>query len=672
MLDPVTAGTNKQNAPRQIQPIDLARLRDVGRGEDGLWEESPISVSPDGGRIAYQIRQADPGENRYCIGMFVAPLRGEGKPLQVDAGGVLLKGTMSIRGLAAFPQGTPRIVVPRWSPDGTMIAYIRSDGGPSRLWLAAADGSGSRAIGGVPGDILDLKWSEDGQSMFVATRPALDQAERQIDDEGLSGFHFDLRFSPAARSRPYVREPIAVIWSAIDLRSGTFRSVSPLEDRQAGDRSPEPQLASSHALASSGRRAWAEAIGAQFASPRVVKVSESGGDIRSCDDPDCRGVLTFGWAADGQSIWYVRRSGWASEEMSIHLWAPGQKPHLQYRVTGILSGCVRAVAEIICTEESSSSPMRIVGIDVETGHQRTIVDLNPEFQFIELAPVRRLRIKNSYGVESFADLVLPARRPPNSRFPLVVIQYQSRGFLRGGTGDEAPAFALAAQGLAVLSFNRPKDYYSDPAPTQEDYFRAVMHDRIDRRSVLSSLDALLDAAIDSGAIDPDKVGIWGLSDGASTTQHALLNGRHRFRAVSLASCCEDPETFELLGGPVLEEAFASYGYPSWGGKNDPWADYSLARNAARVRSPFLLQMADSEYMKSLEMASAFRSLGRPVDAFVFPNERHIKWQPAHRLAIYQRNIDWFRFWLLDKEDADPKKSEQYARWKAMREALGNK
>jgi hypothetical protein len=32
-----------------------------------------------------------------------------------------------------------------------------------------------------------------------------------------------------------------------------------------------------------------------------------------------------------------------------------------------------------------------------------------------------------------------------------------------------------------------------------------------------------------------------------------------------------------------------------------------------------------------------------------------------------RNLDWFRFWLQDYEDAVPEKEGQYARWRKLRE-----
>lgn len=56
-----------------------------------------------------------------------------------------------------------------------------------------------------------------------------------------------------------------------------------------------------------------------------------------------------------------------------------------------------------------------------------------------------------------------------------------------------------------------------------------------------------------------------------------------------------------------------------------------------------------------------------ADLYVFPNEPHLKFQPRHKLAIYKRNVDWFRFWLQGFEDADPSKADQYEHWRAMRE-----
>lgn len=58
-----------------------------------------------------------------------------------------------------------------------------------------------------------------------------------------------------------------------------------------------------------------------------------------------------------------------------------------------------------------------------------------------------------------------------------------------------------------------------------------------------------------------------------------------------------------------------------------------------------------------------------ADLYIFPHETHQKFQPRHKLAAYERNLDWFRFWLQEHEDDDPVKRNQYEHWRAMRDAL---
>jgi hypothetical protein len=47
----------------------------------------------------------------------------------------------------------------------------------------------------------------------------------------------------------------------------------------------------------------------------------------------------------------------------------------------------------------------------------------------------------------------------------------------------------------------------------------------------------------------------------------------------------------------------------------------------------------------------------------------IKFQPRHKLAAHERNLDRFRFWLQGYEAPDPAKAAQYARWRLVRSSL---
>ena len=64
---------------------------------------------------------------------------------------------------------------------------------------------------------------------------------------------------------------------------------------------------------------------------------------------------------------------------------------------------------------------------------------------------------------------------------------------------------------------------------------------------------------------------------------------------------------------------------------------------------------------------ALRENHKPVEAYIHPDEYHIKWQPTQRYSIYRRNIQWLKFWLQDVEESDPIYPDQYERWRKLRE-----
>ena len=123
-----------------------------------------------------------------------------------------------------------------------------------------------------------------------------------------------------------------------------------------------------------------------------------------------------------------------------------------------------------------------------------------------------------------------------------------------------------------------------------------------------------------------------------------------------------------IGGIAYADRMRRLGYPpASSGDAEFWRPISLAANAASIDTPLLMQLADDEYLLALETFTALREHNQPVEMFVFPDEHHIKWQPAHRLAIYERNLAWFDFWL---RGVLPEDRDQAARWIAMGEQSG--
>jgi hypothetical protein len=123
-----------------------------------------------------------------------------------------------------------------------------------------------------------------------------------------------------------------------------------------------------------------------------------------------------------------------------------------------------------------------------------------------------------------------------------------------------------------------------------------------------------------------------------------------------------------MAGRLWHSIFADWGLGGWpeGKASVNWHRVSVTLNADQIEAPLLMNAADSEYFGGLDVVTALEQLGKPEEMFVYPGELHVKNQPAHRREIYERNVDWFRFWLKGEQDGNPAKAAQYERWRRLR------
>ncbi|HVI97495.1 MAG TPA: Atxe2 family lasso peptide isopeptidase [Sphingomonas sp.] len=651
---------------RSITANDLVRLRDIGFPDASVYNAaSPFGVSADGREVAFVISRADPVQNRYCRALVIMPVDGSAAPRVVDEGGAMLQHRGDVRGLFAS-YGTPEVVTPKWSPDGKWIAYLKREDGVTQIWRVSTRGATSAAVTHSAVDIEAVAWSADGKRLIYSARPAERVEETAIDAEGDAGWLYDDRITPNAgpRPRPIVAHlPLETF--VIDPRDGSTRPATPeqrarpaAEDQQGGEPQTVPLMQEHDRLIPLSYRRQ----GAQF----VVTLN---GTERTCRAKACGGDVAGVWGDPANdNVILLRRQGWRNEATALYRWKPGKTaPRLLFSTDDAIGWCVAARHDLVCTRENATTPRRVVRIDPDDGASTVIFDPNPAFSRINLGSVRRLRWRNDRGLEAWGDLVLPPSYRRGERLPMIVVQYHSRGFLRGGTGDEYPIFLFAAHGFAVLSIERPAGAVLTPdAMTSREIIAAGTKDWTERRSLQSSLETGVRAAIATGAVDPARIGITGLSDGATSVRFALINSQ-LFAAAAISSCCIEPVSALTMDGIRFADANLAMGYPGMNAsKSAFWAPMSLALNADRINVPLLMQLSDDEYLLSLEAFEALREAGKPVEMYVFPDEHHNKWQPRHRLAIYRRNVDWFDFWLRSTEHPDPAKRPQYMRWRQLR------
>lgn len=649
---------------RRIASADLVRLRETGWADGDPGAPPPMSLSPDGKQLAVVFRRGDPERNVTCVGLAVIELA-SGRARLLDVSQVMLRDHAPWNGLLGMPSGRPLFNQPHWSPDGRSLFYLRSTNDQPQVWRVGLLGSAPLQVTHAEDGVVHFGLGRDGRRIIYSSRAGLAAAREKLMAEGRRGWLYDSRFAPVYGTAPYV-SGIPVSAFAIEIGAGDARLATAAEIDESSVRlgevtdalelqPPDPDWRVSSVLSRSDRPY----------GPSRLAVSYKGRALQ-CPDRVCAGRV-YAAIPVGRVLAVLGEAENRAGDLELVAWQPGHAPRTLRSSSEVLSGCVPATDAMICMEEAATQPPRIVRVALSgksAGQSRLLFDLNPEFDRLTLGQVRRLYWTDANGIDAYADLALPPGHKTGDRHPLIIVQYQSRGFLRGGSGNEYPIHPLAARGYAVLSINQPRRAIAQRGADAIDQtaFQAKMYENLwQRRALLTALDAGIDAAIASGTVDPDRIGLTGMSDGAVTAVFALIQ-HPRYKAAELEAGSLDPVTYTSVVGPLFSDLVAHWGLPAAEADPDFWRQVSMARNADRMTLPILIQTGDAELRVGLESYEALRRAKRPVEMIVYPDEYHNKWQPAHLMAMYETCIDWFDFWLKGISPSDPERAK---RWTAL-------
>ncbi len=635
------AASARKGVAHQAQIDDLMDLRDIGTAAD---TEPPFTISPDGTRLAVVLRQARAQENDYCQGIVIIDLaKGTVQRPILIGGGTILQ-SFDLPAISNYGGGTPITLLARWSPDGRSLAYLERRDGVVQIMTAPAMGGPSRQATHSPVDVQDFGWGPAADEIRYTSRPSSTVAVAQIVAEGRRGFRYDHRWVPGWGPAPFPA-PGSFKQFSLTLSTGALSEI--------GEAPPGPNM--QQVMNSADTTAQIVKRRSDLLNgPLDVRITTKGGRTFTCAEELC-GKPRDIWWGKGNRLLYSIRAGWGDSLTEIWQWDPvhGKRRRLM-QTRDRVAGCRAAPQSLVCAMEGSATPRRIVAIDYHSGRQRVVFDPNPQWRQVSTGRITRMHWTNDIGLECYGDLVLPPSAETKDKLPLVIVGYQSRGFLRGGTGDMFPIFPMASHGMAVLVQTRPTSVgYRAPVSDQAEADRRVLEEWADNRSVNSSLLTAIRELSDKNIIDPARIGLTGFSDGVDKAAYSLIHN-NIFKAVSMAGCCNGVTTVNMMIGPYLSDVALAMGFPpqsEWGTART--RAYSLAANADRIDTPILIQASDREYLTALELEAARRQRGKPIALFVYPDEYHIFWQPAHRRASYLRNLAWFQYHLDAKGGLPP-------------------
>lgn len=653
---------------------------------------SAPTISPDGRSVAFRVERAAIERNTFDTVWYVQDIEGKSPPRRVADGGFALK--------AFWGLSLPATVA--WSPDGRAIYYRAMLDGKIDVWRAQADGSGAEPLTLDPADVRDFALSDDGRTLTYsvgATREQVARAERAEYDGGV-------RLSKAVPiGRPLFRSSyvegraetqrylhgqellsvplladVADQWKAIDLASGKQRETA----ASAAPSRPAFSTIQSN-LAQGQTQAWEQAVDPE--NRRVAFLKRVGDDKGMYQKPyvelavlldgsrepmTCRAepctkkeITSVLWRPESDEVLFTEADSERGYAQSIFGWdIKTGIVRAIVRSHGLINGgrdehssCGASAQRLVCVAADADRPPRLERVDLSNGQRHVLFDPNAALAADMAAnvSVRLLRWKDPKG-RKFTGQLLTAHRTGDFVPPLFVNYYSCSGFLRGGTGDEWPLASLAQEGISALCITH--------SPLRLD---AVERYDEGLSAVKSAIDSL------ASVVDRRKVGMGGLSFGSEVTMWTVFNSG-LLAAASVSSPRTSPLAYELRSMyedsffPALRK-FWQLGSPAETPQR--WQRLSPVSNLKKVHTPLLMQLSEQEYMYALDYAVPLLKDQR-AELYIFADETHQKFQPRHKLAVYQRNLDWFKFWLLNKEDPDPAKRDQYARWHLMKERLERK
>jgi dipeptidyl aminopeptidase/acylaminoacyl peptidase len=626
------------------------RFRDMTERLLALRTPAEIAVAPGGEAIAFSVHPAAADTGSH-LPSEIWLLRGEGPATRLTDG-----------------------ASPAWSPDGGRIAFLsdRFTPGHQLPYTMTLDGVPELATT-LAGSAEAVSWSADGGSLLVMAA-----------DAGLYGLDFSARAVLwAETSGLEVHRPHGA-WRRlirIDLATGTADEVGPtktsvwefdwdgaanvvaiVSDAPSGygwyhSRVVALDLANRKArtvyqptwhleglaLSPDGRRVavvegYSSDPGLLSGSLRVIEFADG-----SVADPwpDLQSVGLASWC-DADSLWYARTDGLGTATGRV--WLDGRRDEVWAGAAFIGGNVVKpgcavsdGAAAVFTTHEAHGVPPEIARLDRETRAWTRLTGFNDALLADEPAwpDARPMRWTAPDGLEIEGWLMTP--HGASGPLPLIAAVHGGPTWCWSAyfSESEPNGVILADAGFAVLLPNPRGSTGRGHA-----FAQGVIGDP--GGGDFADIMAGVDACIEAGIADPDRLGIAGLSYGGYMAAWAV-GQTDRFKAAVAMSVVADFRSFHLTSEVAAWDEGILDG--RWDEPAGAYTDRSPVTHAHRSTTPTLITAGELDRCTPVEQGyqlyAALAEARSETELIVYPREGHIVVERPHALDQIRRTTAWF-------------------------------
>lgn len=657
LLLSVSVASAERNDQQLLTPGSFDNFRDV----------SDPQVSPDGNWVAYTVTSVDADADEYLDTVWMVNWDGA-KQIQLTYG----------------PDSASN---PRWSPDGTSLAFLSARGGTpggSQVWAMDRAGGEARQLTRIQGSVSDYAWSPDSSRLaLVATlseKPSPGKSDASPDKHlqpiVIDRFQFkndaDGYVTGSARARVYL----------YDLDTGNLDALTQDEsfDEFRPTWSPDGQKIAfvSNRDVDPDRTAntdvfVAEAKPASEVRRITIYEGQDTGPIAWSNDGRflayIQGPLPKFWLYEFSQVAIVALDGGAPVYPTSFLNRDTGQPRFsdngrsldvivtdnrsQYAarvpVKGDKLNKLTAESQVVSRQSRGRQHVAILlstpGVPAEIfalegGQPRKLTTQNDEWiAGIRFASVEAVNFPSTDGTEEIGALIT---KPPNFRAGQ---KYPTILWIHGGPygqddfGFDFERQLFAANGYVVVQVN-----YRGSSGRGAEFGQSIFADwgNKDTADVIAGIDH----AIQMGVADPERLGVGGWSQGGIITNYVIASDTRFKAAISGAGAGNQ---LALFGSDQYAFFYENEFGPPWENP-DLWIKLSYPFfHADRIKTPTFYLGGDKDFNVPIiggeQMYQALKLLGIPTQLVVYPGEHHSFSRPGLEKDIWQRYLAWYSRYL---------------------------
>jgi len=573
---------------------------------------------------------------------------------------------------------------PRWSPNGSLIAFItersESDDANNQIFIISNHGGEAEPLTEHETGISNIQWSPDSKFIYFLANDAKSDEDKEREKAKDDVFAFDENYqqrhlwkiSVDSKESSRITEGDFSVTNYKLSRDGTkfahHRGPNPLygsaEHNEVwimnADGTDAIQITNNN-VSEQGAQLSPDNTTILFTSfsneefefyynDNIFLAPAKGGKHKLLLKKMPHGVGSTTWSKDGKSIYFTANTGVRTELFSVTV--KGEKlaqltkgdhalrnfryyPRLDRFVFGI--GEQTNAGDIYTLENKRrASPKKVT---------KVYDYLNNEFR---LPKQEAIQWKGADGTTVEGLLYYPLDYEKGKSYPLCV---QTHGGPAASDKFSFGSWSRYVQVLTSRGWMVFKPNYRGSTGYGDDYLRDMVghYYRQSHLDVMTGVDHL----INKGLADGDRMVKMGWSGGGHMT-NKIITHTDRFKAASSGAGAVNWISM------YAQSDVRIYRTPWFGGT--PWQkdapidaywDHSPLKDISKVTTPTLVLVGENDVRvpmpQSVELYRALKSNGVPTHLYVAPREPHGWRELRHELYKVNIELDWFEKYALDRE-----------------------